>query len=119
MGQIENPNEAEWDAFHEWLDEWAKENKLNPSQAKVLIMNWFDTWNRSAILEEIAQEASIMVDSVLKVILGGAGRYEEREKRLRNLEQMAPHMGGGQREVMEIRKLLIRLRELKSEAKSK
>lgn len=37
MTPIESPDEAEWDAFHEWLDKWAVENKLNPSQAKRLI----------------------------------------------------------------------------------
>lgn len=39
MVQIENTNEAEWDAVHEWIDEWVKSNKLNPDQVKSLLKN--------------------------------------------------------------------------------
>jgi len=37
MTPTESPDEAEWDAFHEWLDEWAGKRNLKPNQLKRII----------------------------------------------------------------------------------
>lgn len=43
MTPIESPDEAEWDAFHEWLDRFAKEHKISPSEMKQLIKDAYDS----------------------------------------------------------------------------